>query len=207
MCSIINGISHRKLQHFIVSISRGTSSSNNDPEWCATVDFATRLVAYITVILALVVIVILIILRLVEEVVFNQNGREDHDHDYGESFTTETNSLIIRAEKQVHYGTINTPTSCDEADNNSNNNVYVEIGSCSNSNGNSSSNGIGCCSEELYDGKVCVICYDQSRNCFFVPCGHSATCYICAQRIFNGETKTCPVCRRFIRKVRKLFAI
>lgn len=37
-------------------------------------------------------------------------------------------------------------------------------------------------SEELYDEKLCVICYDEQRNCFFVPCGHCATCYDCAQR-------------------------
>ncbi|KAI3986990.1 hypothetical protein MKX01_039925 [Papaver californicum] len=37
-------------------------------------------------------------------------------------------------------------------------------------------------SDDLYDGKICVICYDKQRNCFFVPCGHCATCYPCAQR-------------------------
>lgn len=37
-------------------------------------------------------------------------------------------------------------------------------------------------SEELYDEKLCIICYDEQRNCFFVPCGHCATCYDCAQR-------------------------
>lgn len=37
-------------------------------------------------------------------------------------------------------------------------------------------------SNDLYDGKICVICYDERRNCFFVPCGHCATCYACAQR-------------------------
>ncbi|XP_049355743.1 E3 ubiquitin-protein ligase APD4-like [Solanum verrucosum] len=33
-------------------------------------------------------------------------------------------------------------------------------------------------SEDLYDGRICVICYDNSRNCFFVPCGHFATCQV-----------------------------
>lgn len=48
--------------------------------------------------------------------------------------------------------------------------------------GNSSSS-----SDELYDGKICIICYDQHRNCFFVPCGHSAACYGCAQRYHTFE--------------------
>lgn len=37
-------------------------------------------------------------------------------------------------------------------------------------------------SVELYDEKLCVICYDEKRNSFFVPCGHCATCFQCAQR-------------------------
>jgi len=37
-------------------------------------------------------------------------------------------------------------------------------------------------SEELYDEKLCCICYDEQRSSFFVPCGHCATCYDCAQR-------------------------
>ncbi|OAY22999.1 E3 ubiquitin-protein ligase APD2 isoform X2 [Manihot esculenta] len=60
-------------------------------------------------------------------------------------------------------------------------------------------------SEDLYDAKLCVICYDEQRNCFFVPCGHCATCYECAQRIIEGEGKICPICRRLIYKVRRLF--
>ncbi|XP_048226515.1 E3 ubiquitin-protein ligase APD2 isoform X3 [Ricinus communis] len=60
-------------------------------------------------------------------------------------------------------------------------------------------------SEDLYDAKLCVICYDEQRNCFFVPCGHCATCFDCAQRIIEGEGKMCPICRRLIHRVRKLF--
>ena len=44
-------------------------------------------------------------------------------------------------------------------------------------------------SEDLYDAKLCVICYDDQRNCFFVPCGHRATCYDCAQR-YKVEKKS-----------------
>ncbi|CAL5418076.1 unnamed protein product [Camellia sinensis] len=55
-------------------------------------------------------------------------------------------------------------------------------------------------SEDLYDGKICVICYEEPRNCFFVPCGHCATCYNCAQRIMDGDSKVCPICRRLIHK-------
>ncbi|GAB4849021.1 hypothetical protein Ancab_003833 [Ancistrocladus abbreviatus] len=76
----------------------------------------------------------------------------------------------------------------------------VEMGNTSGCSSNSNS----CSYQDLYDGKICIICYDEERSCFFVPCGHCATCNGCAQRIFQEENRTCPVCRRFIGKIRKL---
>ncbi|XP_031110093.1 E3 ubiquitin-protein ligase APD2-like isoform X2 [Ipomoea triloba] len=60
-------------------------------------------------------------------------------------------------------------------------------------------------SEDLYEGHVCVICYDKKRGCFFDPCGHCATCYACAKRIVE-DARTCPFCRRIIHKVRRLLS-
>lgn len=37
-------------------------------------------------------------------------------------------------------------------------------------------------SDNLNGGKMCVVCYDDCRNCFFAPCGHFTTCFTCAQR-------------------------
>ena len=51
------------------------------------------------------------------------------------------------------------------------------------------SGGSSSSSEDLYDDKLCVICYDDQRNCFFVPCGHCATCYDCALRYINERVK------------------
>lgn len=51
---------------------------------------------------------------------------------------------------------------------------------------------------------LCVICFEERRNCFFVPCGHSATCRGCAQKILSEESKVCPICRRVIRKSKRL---
>lgn len=75
---------------------------------------------------------------------------------------TETEPLIRVETNQVSYGT---NAEDDEDDS-----------------GASSS-----CSEELYDEKLCAICYDEQRNSFFVPCGHCATCYDCAQRYLTAE--------------------
>lgn len=72
---------------------------------------------------------------------------------------TERNRLLAKETVQFTYGT------CEEDEEED-----VELGKCKSS------------MEDLYDGKICVICYDEQRNCFFVPCGHSITCYHCAQR-------------------------
>ncbi|KAK3138233.1 hypothetical protein QOZ80_5AG0366170 [Eleusine coracana subsp. coracana] len=54
-------------------------------------------------------------------------------------------------------------------------------------------------------GDGCVICCDARRDCFFLPCGHSTTCYACGERIVE-EHGSCPLCRRKLKKVRRIFS-
>ncbi|PHU23104.1 hypothetical protein BC332_08211 [Capsicum chinense] len=103
-----------------------------------------------------------------------------HDESYAEDSpvsreVTETDPILPQKVVRSIYGTCNEEEDC----------------------GRSSS------SEDLYDGRICVICYDNPRNCFFVPCGHCVTCQKCALRIMNAESKLCPVCRRPTHEVRK----
>ncbi|KAJ4964174.1 hypothetical protein NE237_024113 [Protea cynaroides] len=100
------------------------------------------------------------------------DGEASEDSTVEEAQVSETIPLMQEKRIQIYYG-----TSEEDPD-----------------------SGIRGSSEDLYDGKICVICYDKQRNCFFVPCGHCATCYECAQRIFEGENKVCPICRRTIHK-------
>ncbi|XP_018479115.1 E3 ubiquitin-protein ligase APD2-like [Raphanus sativus] len=58
--------------------------------------------------------------------------------------------------------------------------------------------------EDVDYSTLCVICFEERKNCFFVPCGHSATCRGCAERIMSEENKVCPICRRVIRKSKRL---
>ncbi|KAG2673146.1 hypothetical protein I3760_13G075900 [Carya illinoinensis] len=53
---------------------------------------------------------------------------------------------------------------------------------------------------------LCVICFDAPRDCFFLPCGHCAACFTCGTRIAE-EAGTCPICRRKMKKVRKIFSV
>nr|CAD1824148.1 unnamed protein product [Ananas comosus var. bracteatus] len=53
---------------------------------------------------------------------------------------------------------------------------------------------------------LCVICCEARKDCFFLPCGHSTTCYTCGLRILE-EAQTCPICRRKMKKVRRIFTV
>ncbi|KAL5977194.1 hypothetical protein ACLOJK_021536 [Asimina triloba] len=47
--------------------------------------------------------------------------------------------------------------------------------------------------------RICAVCFDSPRDCFFLPCGHCATCFACGTRIAE-EANTCPICRRKMKK-------
>ncbi|XP_061343005.1 E3 ubiquitin-protein ligase APD2 [Gastrolobium bilobum] len=54
--------------------------------------------------------------------------------------------------------------------------------------------------------RLCAICFDAPRDCFFLPCGHCVACFACGNRIAEADG-TCPVCRRNMKKVRKIFTV
>ena len=56
--------------------------------------------------------------------------------------------------------------------------------------------------QELVPQK-CVICLDKSASHAIVPCGHRAVCETCGDKLCAGQA--CPVCRRKIEDVRRIF--
>ncbi|XP_027351326.1 uncharacterized protein LOC113862437 [Abrus precatorius] len=54
--------------------------------------------------------------------------------------------------------------------------------------------------------RLCGICFDAPRDCFFLPCGHCVACFACGTRIVEAAG-TCPVCRRKMKKVRMIFTV
>ncbi|GMH11161.1 hypothetical protein Nepgr_013002 [Nepenthes gracilis] len=54
--------------------------------------------------------------------------------------------------------------------------------------------------------RLCVLCFDSPRDCFFLPCGHCAACFTCGSKI-GEEAGSCPICRRKIKKVRKIYSV
>ncbi|WRX31204.1 E3 ubiquitin-protein ligase APD1-4 [Theobroma cacao] len=181
MCSTLNGSCRLKLlfpdtQYVIVSTPDNGDLAGSYIE----LSFVARVITYIAILGFFIIIIFLVLKYLgacdTETTVVDTAVREI-------SWRTETEPIL--PEKTVHltYGTT------AEEDNDD-----AETGSSSSS------------SEDLYDAKLCVICYDDQRNCFFVPCGHCATCYDCAQRIMEEDNKMCPICRRLIHKARRLFS-
>uniref|UniRef100_A0A7C9EXS0 RING-type domain-containing protein n=1 Tax=Opuntia streptacantha TaxID=393608 RepID=A0A7C9EXS0_OPUST len=54
--------------------------------------------------------------------------------------------------------------------------------------------------------QLCVICYDAPKDCFFIPCGHCASCFDCGVRVAE-VAGTCPICRRRMKKVRRIYNV
>ncbi|XP_078436444.1 RING/U-box superfamily protein [Wolffia australiana] len=53
---------------------------------------------------------------------------------------------------------------------------------------------------------LCTVCLDATKDCFFLPCGDSATCFNCGTRIIE-DSGTCPLCHRRGKKVKRIFLI
>ncbi|XP_059293541.1 E3 ubiquitin-protein ligase APD2-like [Lycium ferocissimum] len=128
------------------------------------------------VVYASVVLVLLMVVALLIKLL----GVCDGELERNDTIRRETDRLISKAGASFSYGT------CDEDD--------LESGNCSRSSS----------SEDLYDENICIVCYDKKRDCFFIPCGHCTTCHSCAKRIAEEENKNCPICRRVIRRVRRV---
>ncbi|KAM0827116.1 hypothetical protein ACQ4PT_068408 [Festuca glaucescens] len=58
---------------------------------------------------------------------------------------------------------------------------------------------------EMGDGQLCVICFKNRRNAAFVPCGHLVCCCNCAKRVELKDEPSCPVCRRDIQYVLRVY--
>ncbi|KAH9755686.1 E3 ubiquitin-protein ligase APD2 [Citrus sinensis] len=172
MCSSSNGSCRLKLLFPNSQYVILTTPGNGDLDgWHVEVSFAARLIIYIAI-LGFITLIIF----LVSKYLGACDGNSDNTDSTAAREVTETDPLVPEKPVQCTYGTTNN----DEDD---------DAGSSSTS------------SEDLYDAKLCVICYDDQRNCFFVPCGHCATCYDCGQRIMKDDSKVCPICRRLIHKL------
>ncbi|GKV04529.1 hypothetical protein SLEP1_g16682 [Rubroshorea leprosula] len=185
ICSTQTGSCQLKLRFPNTQFLVLTTPDNVDVGgWYIELSFVARVITYIAI-LGFFIAIIFWLLKYLgacdagESVV--DTAPMEIQYDYDRTIATETTPMLTEKHLRATYGTGKEREDDDET-------------------GSSSSS-----SEDLYDAKLCVICYDDQRNCFFVPCGHCATCYNCAQRILSEDNKMCPICRRLIHKVRRLF--
>ena len=50
------------------------------------------------------------------------------------------------------------------------------------------------------EGDMCQICYSEAINALFYDCGHVCACVECARQV-----DTCPICRRSVKSVIRMF--
>ncbi|CAI7914809.1 unnamed protein product [Closterium sp. NIES-54] len=69
-----------------------------------------------------------------------------------------------------------------------------------------SGSGVGKVGEgEDKDSNCCCVCMENPRNAVILDCGHRATCYSCGQELMRMANKRCPICRREVRDVTRIY--
>ncbi|CAI5462856.1 unnamed protein product [Closterium sp. Yama58-4] len=58
---------------------------------------------------------------------------------------------------------------------------------------------------EDQDKNCCCVCMENPRNAVILDCGHRATCYSCGQELMRMANKRCPICRREVRDVTRIY--
>ncbi|GJP46748.1 hypothetical protein CLOM_g5994, partial [Closterium sp. NIES-68] len=51
----------------------------------------------------------------------------------------------------------------------------------------------------------CCVCMENPRNAVILDCGHRATCYSCGQELMRMANKRCPICRREVRDITRIY--
>lgn len=110
------------------------------------------------------------------------NSLYQFNHDYGYNRNEATQQIVMPPPQQT-YPPQDHMLAYDDSLSNSRAAATV-------SSSNSSSN---CSSSVNSLTGICKICYTNSIELVFLPCGHSVSCISCAQRLFN-----CPFCRATI---------
>ncbi|XP_019102518.1 PREDICTED: uncharacterized protein LOC104792617 [Camelina sativa] len=54
--------------------------------------------------------------------------------------------------------------------------------------------------------RLCAICLDAPRDCFFLPCGHCVSCYECGTKMAEAGV-SCPICQRNMKKVKRIYTV
>lgn len=59
--------------------------------------------------------------------------------------------------------------------------------------------------EEETESRLCVVCQDVGKTHALIPCGHFCLCEHCAEHIVRQSPRVCPLCRRAVRSVVRIW--
>ncbi|KAJ4704440.1 RING/U-box superfamily protein [Melia azedarach] len=176
----------------IVLTSPGTDQDTASDDWYVKVSYGPRWLAYVAGIGGMTVLMY---------VAFNflnkfQCTREDGTgFQYGDTESARAPLLSSKDDDLSSWGSSYESISNDEED-------LEEFLAASSLEGKSLRDG----DDGNNTRRLCAICFDAPRDCFFLPCGHCVACFECGTRIAEASG-TCPVCRRNMKKVRKIFTV
>ncbi|KAJ9180577.1 hypothetical protein P3X46_008799 [Hevea brasiliensis] len=176
----------------VVLTSPGLEEDSPSNEWYVKLTYGPRWVTYIVGIAAMTVLTLsafnfLNKLRCIHE--------EGTGVQYGEAEPVRAPLLSYKDDDLSSWGSSYDSVSNDEEDLE----YFLASGSLE---GKSSKDG----ENDNNTRRLCAICFDAPRDCFFLPCGHCVACFACGTRIAEAAG-TCPICRRNMKKVRKIFTV
>ncbi len=58
---------------------------------------------------------------------------------------------------------------------------------------------------DIKNNFMCLICFQRTVRCIFIPCKHMCTCSECAQEIRIKLNSSCPICRQIFNEVWDVF--
>ncbi|PIA32246.1 hypothetical protein AQUCO_04500088v1 [Aquilegia coerulea] len=194
-CSLAQGLCSFKVlllgASTAVLTSPGPEKSGNSDDWYVKLSYEPRWSSYF---IGSGAMTLLILLAGKICIKFQSTSRDGVGHQAGEGGPERTQLLAHKDDDASSWGSSYESVSHDEEDGEG----LLAPGSLET---NSLKEG-----DINHPRRLCVICFDAPRDSFFLPCGHCAACFTCGTRIVE-EAGTCPICRRKMKKVRKIFTV
>ncbi|XWS59964.1 hypothetical protein CRYUN_Cryun08bG0167400 [Craigia yunnanensis] len=194
-CTFTNGLCSLSILlhqgNSVVLTSPGPEQNTSADDWSVRLSYGPRWITYIVGVGGMTAVML---------VGFNflnkfQFSREDETSvPYGDIASTRAPLLSRKDDDITSWGSSYDSVSSDEAD--LEDFLAVSVEGTSTRDGENSNN----------TRRLCAICFDAPRDCFFLPCGHCVACYACGTRI-EEAAGTCPICHRNMKKVRKIFTV
>ncbi|XAR50838.1 Ubiquitin--protein ligase [Bertholletia excelsa] len=195
-CALSHGACHLKMffpkGNAAVLTSPGPEQGTASNEWYVKLSYGPRWITYVVGIGVMTVLMLLAFHFLNN---FHYNREEGTRFQFGETRTERVPLLAQKDDDLSSWGSSYDSVSQDEEDLEEG----LLVGSLE--------------GKALKDGeynnnirRLCAICFDAPRDCFFLPCGHCVACFACGARIAE-LAGTCPICRRNMKKVRRIFTV